>query len=120
MLRLRYFRTDRPLLLRLGLVLFLSLSGPACQDRSIAPPSIPVVFDTDFGGDIDDAWALALLLSSPELELKLVIVSGPDPSGKARILAKFLEKGRAPGCADRHWRCIGRHGRSPAGLGRRL
>ena len=33
---------------------------------------IPVILDTDIGGDIDDTWALAMLLKSPELDLKLV------------------------------------------------
>ena len=33
---------------------------------------IPVILDTDIGDDIDDTWALALLLKSPELEVKLV------------------------------------------------
>ena len=28
-----------------------------------------VIYDTDLGGDIDDAYALALLLTSPEIEL---------------------------------------------------
>lgn len=28
-----------------------------------------VILDTDLGGDIDDAYALALILSSPELDL---------------------------------------------------
>ena len=33
---------------------------------------VPVILDTDIGGDIDDTWALAMLLKSPELDLKLV------------------------------------------------
>jgi len=28
---------------------------------------IPVILDTDIGSDIDDTWALAMLLESPEL-----------------------------------------------------
>ncbi len=35
--------------------------------------SIPVILDTDIGGDIDDTWALAMLLKSPEVDLKLVV-----------------------------------------------
>jgi inosine-uridine nucleoside N-ribohydrolase len=34
---------------------------------------IPVILDTDIGGDIDDAWALALILKSPELDLKMLV-----------------------------------------------
>jgi inosine-uridine nucleoside N-ribohydrolase len=57
------------------------------------PPGkpIPVIFDTDIGDDIDDAWALAFLLASPELETKLVVTDSNDTVGKARIAAKFLD-----------------------------
>ena len=37
-----------------------------------AAAKIPVVLDTDIGDDIDDTWALALLLRSPDLDLRLV------------------------------------------------
>jgi len=33
------------------------------------PPKIPILLDTDIGSDIDDAFALALILASPELDL---------------------------------------------------
>lgn len=36
---------------------------------------IPVILDTDIGTDIDDLWALAMLLKCPELEIKLVIAT---------------------------------------------
>ena len=32
---------------------------------------LPVILDTDIGGDIDDTWALAMLLRSPELDLRV-------------------------------------------------
>ena len=35
--------------------------------------TVPVFLDTDIGGDIDDTWALAYLLNSPELELELLV-----------------------------------------------
>ena len=34
---------------------------------------IPVILDTDIGDDIDDTWALALLLRCPELDPRLVV-----------------------------------------------
>ena len=34
---------------------------------------IPVVFDTDNGGDIDDTLARTMLAKSPELDVKLVL-----------------------------------------------
>jgi inosine-uridine nucleoside N-ribohydrolase len=52
---------------------------------------IPVVFDTDIGSDIDDTWALCMLLKSPELDIKLITTALGDTSAKARIVTKLLE-----------------------------
>lgn len=52
---------------------------------------IPVIFDTDIGGDIDDTWALAYLLRSPELDLKLVVTDFGDTLYRARVAARLLE-----------------------------
>ncbi len=54
---------------------------------------IPVILDTDIGGDIDDSWALALLLACPELDTKLVVTAlegGEDPIARTRIVAKQI------------------------------
>ncbi len=57
---------------------------------------IPVILDTDIGSDIDDTWALALLLNSPELDLKLVTTVTGDTVYRAKIAARMLEvAGRA-------------------------
>lgn len=53
---------------------------------------IPVILDTDIGGDIDDTWALAFLLASPEVDLQLVVTDSHNTVGKAKIVAKFLER----------------------------
>jgi len=52
---------------------------------------IPVILDTDIGGDIDDTWALGLLLKCPELDVKLITTSTDNTPLKAKIVAKFLE-----------------------------
>lgn len=52
---------------------------------------IPVILDTDIGGDIDDTWALAMLLGCPELDLKMVVTEDGDTTYRARIAAKYLE-----------------------------
>jgi len=54
---------------------------------------IPVILDTDIGGDIDDTWALAMLLKSPELDVKLIVTDTADTRYRAKIVAKFLEIG---------------------------
>jgi inosine-uridine nucleoside N-ribohydrolase len=52
---------------------------------------IPVILDTDIGGDMDDTWALAMLLRSPELDLKLVTTVTGNTTYRARVAAKLLE-----------------------------
>jgi len=52
---------------------------------------IPVILDTDIGTDIDDTWALAMLLKSPEVEIKLVVSDTGDTDYRARIAARMLE-----------------------------
>ena len=52
---------------------------------------IPVILDTDIGTDIDDTWALAMLLGCPELDLKLVVTEHGDTTYRAKLAAKFLE-----------------------------
>jgi inosine-uridine nucleoside N-ribohydrolase len=52
---------------------------------------IPVILDTDIGDDIDDTWALVMLLRSPELDVKLVTSTSTHPENRARHAAKVLE-----------------------------
>ncbi len=51
---------------------------------------IPVLFDTDLGTDIDDAYALAQVLLSPELKLLGVTTVSGDAVARARLAAKLL------------------------------
>ena len=66
----------------------LALSRPAAA----ATRPMPVILDTDIGDDIDDTWALGLLLKSPELDLKLVVGDQGKAQYRAKILAKLLER----------------------------
>ena len=52
---------------------------------------IPVILDTDIGGDIDDTWALAMMLKCPELDVKLVVSDTRDTPYRAKLIAKLLE-----------------------------
>ena len=52
---------------------------------------IPVILDTDIGGDIDDTWALAMLLKSSELDLKLVVTDSGNTTYRAALTAKLLQ-----------------------------
>lgn len=51
----------------------------------------PVVLTTDIGSDIDDTWALAQLLRSPELDVKLILTETGEARYRAAITAKLLE-----------------------------
>jgi inosine-uridine nucleoside N-ribohydrolase len=55
------------------------------------PTGLPTILVTDIGGDIDDTWALALLLKSPELNLKLAVTDYGNPLYRTKVLAKFLQ-----------------------------
>ncbi len=52
---------------------------------------IPVILDTDIGSDIDDTWALAMLLKSPELDVKLITTCTGDTTYRAKIVARMIE-----------------------------
>lgn len=53
--------------------------------------AIPVILDTDIGTDIDDTWALAMLLQSPELDLRLITMATGDTRYRAALTARMLE-----------------------------
>jgi hypothetical protein len=57
-----------------------------------ASARIPVILDTDIGDDIDDTWALAMVLKCPELDLKLVVGDQRKSLYRAKLIAKFLER----------------------------
>ena len=54
-----------------------------------------VIIDTDIGDDIDDAFALALAVKSPEIEILGVMTTFGDTETRAKIVDRFLgEVGR--------------------------
>jgi inosine-uridine nucleoside N-ribohydrolase len=52
---------------------------------------LPVILDTDIGTDIDDLWALVMMLKSPEIDIKLIVSATGDTLYRAAIIAKTLE-----------------------------
>lgn len=75
------------------------------------PRKIPVILDTDIGSDVDDAFALALVAASPELDLRAVTTSAGDAEDRAWLVCRFLTQvghkpipvafGRAPQSDDK-------------------
>ncbi len=92
-------KTSRTLHISLaGLALFLVIISSCVTDgelkmgrKQLQCKKMPVIFDTDIGDDIDDTWALAMLLQSPEFDIKLITTAVGDTSAKAKIVAKMLE-----------------------------
>ena len=69
------------------LVLAVSLTAIFAPSARAARP---VIFDTDIGDDIDDTWALALLLRSPDLDVRLVTTTCGKAEYRAKIIARLL------------------------------
>jgi len=69
--------------MRISLPLLLLLVAPFANAE-------PVIFDTDIGTDIDDAYALVALIQRPELELLGVTTVSSDAVARARLAAKLL------------------------------
>src|SRR5450631_2568636 len=62
----------------------------ATKSNDAAAEPIKVIFDTDIGDDVDDAFALALLVSRPEVTILGVTTAWGDTALRARLTARFL------------------------------
>jgi inosine-uridine nucleoside N-ribohydrolase len=49
-----------------------------------------VIFDCDLAGDVDDAFALALVLTSPEFEVLGIVLDHGNTHGRARVACRML------------------------------
>ena len=49
-----------------------------------------IIIDTDIGGDIDDIWALVLMLTTTLFDVKLISVTQGDIDYQVKIVAKIL------------------------------
>jgi len=75
--------------LLLTLLLLLSSAAALATDRT------KVILDTDIGDDIDDAYALGLALSSPELDILGVTTAWGATDLRAQLVSRMLyETGR--------------------------
>jgi inosine-uridine nucleoside N-ribohydrolase len=74
-----------------------SFCGNAEAQQSVLMSKSPerIIIDTDIGDDIDDAFAIALALRSPELDILGISTDYGDTEGRAKILDRMLgEVGR--------------------------
>jgi inosine-uridine nucleoside N-ribohydrolase len=63
-------------------------TSPAARQLAAEPQL--AILDTDIGDDIDDAFALALALRSPELKLLGVVTAYGDTEMRARLVDRYL------------------------------
>jgi len=71
-------------------VIIVVLVVTLCTSICYVNAAIPVIMDTDMGYDMDDSWALNLLLNSPELNPLLVVSDSRNTIEIARVAGKFL------------------------------
>jgi purine nucleosidase len=74
----------------LVMLLAVAVAAGASSEPVGRPAPCPVILDTDIGTDIDDAYALAQVLHSPELKLLGVTTVSSDAVARARLAAKLL------------------------------
>jgi inosine-uridine nucleoside N-ribohydrolase len=82
----------------LALAVAVLAAGPAvAAGQTAAPGEQPatvepqfVILDTDIGDDIDDAFALALVLRSPEMRLLGITTEYGDTELRAKLVDRFL------------------------------
>ena len=75
--------------------LVLILAWCAGWAQGSARPPEKIIIDTDIGDDVDDAFALAIAVKSPELQVLGVMTTFGDTEARAKITDRFLgEVGR--------------------------
>jgi len=77
------------LVLALAMVWMSAARGQAAAAKPAGEAQLAII-DTDIGDDIDDAFALALALRSPELHLLGVTTAYGDTELRARLLDRYL------------------------------
>ena len=84
----------RPIFILVLLSMLLLGLGSHAQSTPPKPPE-KVIIDTDIGDDIDDAFAVALALRSPELKILGISTTFGDTALRAKLLDRLLgEVGR--------------------------
>jgi purine nucleosidase len=79
----------------LGIAGILPRPLPA-QTTPNAKPSGKIILDTDIGDDIDDAFALALALRSPEIEVIGITTAWGDTTLRAKLANRLVREAGAP------------------------
>jgi purine nucleosidase len=85
----------KALILRFAVVLLFADAISCCAQSAAAVAPEKIIIDTDIGDDVDDAFAVALALRSPELEILGITTTFGDTETRAKLLDRMLgEVGR--------------------------
>src|SRR5471032_3523582 len=72
------------------------LAATLCVNASFAAPAVQpahkVIVDMDIGDDIDDSFALSLLLQSPDIEIVGITTAWGDTALRGRLLERLLRE----------------------------
>ena len=80
---------------KLGLIAVCLISWTAFSQSAVPRTPEKVIIDTDIGDDIDDAFAVALALRSPELQILGITTTFRDTEARAKLVDRMLgEVGR--------------------------
>jgi purine nucleosidase len=83
-------QASRPFFRRLAtFAVFAVLFHPLVTAAQTAAPE-KIIIDTDVGDDIDDAFAVALALQSPEVEIVGITTTFGDTAERAKLIDRFL------------------------------
>jgi inosine-uridine nucleoside N-ribohydrolase len=88
---------SRLAVIRTCTLLFAILPAVSVSSAQSTPtPPEKVIIDTDIGDDIDDAFAVALALRSPELQILGITTTFGDTETRAKLLDRFLAEAGRP------------------------
>src|SRR5712664_2864665 len=73
-----------------SVILAILSASPVCSPQATPSSTEKVIIDTDIGDDVDDAFAVALALRSPELQILGVTTTFGDTETRAKLLDRFL------------------------------
>lgn len=83
-------RTFIPAIILAAFMTIIIFTPSAYANTPKQAKKIPVIYDSDIGDDIDDTWALVMLLKSPEFDVKLVVGDNHKAIYRAKLFAKLL------------------------------
>lgn len=83
-------RHSRPFIIFIVILALFSLGPSFAQKIPSGGSPNRVILDTDIGDDIDDAFALALAMSSTEIKLMGVTTAWGDTGLRARLVERYL------------------------------